>query len=373
MVHYPCKFWQKMRCVIIHILYVTTIGMTMGFFKQFIQQLKNQGHRVDIACNDTDSPVPLFYQEIGCCVHTINCTRSPFHPGSITAIRQLRALVKREQYDIVHCHTPVAAFCTRLACINLPCRVIYTAHGFHFYKGSPLKNWLLFYPAEKACAHFTDLLITINKEDYALAQRRLKAKKVVYIPGVGIDLAAFSPNQKGFSREELDIPQGNRVLLSVGELSHRKNHELLIRAASDIPNTTVLIAGAGKLDAYLKSLAQELSCDVRFLGYRKDIAALCTACDVFVLPSFQEGLPVALMEAMACAKAVSCSAIRGNVDLVDPEGGTLFDPTNVESCRTALQKVLSSDLTAMGQHNRQVLDAFSIEAVNQEMLSLYTQ
>ena len=355
------------------ILYVTTIGTTMGFFKHFIGQLIDQGHSVDISCNDGDSPVPPLYQELGCRVHTISCTRSPFHPGSIKAIRQLRDLVKREQYDIVHCHTPVAAFCTRIACRNLPCKVMYTAHGFHFYKGAPLKNWLLFYPAEKLCAHFTDVLITINKEDFALAQRKLKAKQVVYVPGVGIDLAAFAPDHAGISRKELDVPEGNRVLLSVGELSHRKNHETLIRAAAGMPNTTVLIAGTGALENELKTLAKELSCDVHFLGYRKDIAALCGVCDLFVLPSFQEGLPVALMEAMACEKAVSCSAIRGNVDLVDDAGGTLFDPADAASCRRALDTALSRDLVAMGKHNRQVLNAFSIEEVNRQMMALYTK
>lgn len=345
----------------------------MGFFKHLIRQLIEQGHSVDIACNDSDSPVQPFYRELGCRVHTISCTRSPFHPGSIAAVGQIRGLVKREGYDIVHCHTPVAAVCTRLACRNLPCKVIYTAHGFHFYKGAPLKNWLLFYPAEKLCAHFTDVLITINKEDYALAERKLKARQVLYVPGVGIDLAAFVPGQVGILRQELEIPNGNRVILSVGELSHRKNHEILIRAAAGIPNTTVLIAGTGPLECDLKSLVRELGCDVRFLGYRKDIAALCGACDLFVLSSFQEGLPVALMEAMACGKAVSCSAIRGNVDLVDAEGGTLFDPSDVDSCRAALCKALSSDLIAMGQYNRQMLNAFSIENVNRQMLALYTQ
>ena len=355
------------------ILYVTTIGTTMGFFKQFIQQLTEQGHSVDIACNDAVAPVPAFYQELGCRMHTINCIRSPFNPGIIQAILQLRELVRRERYDIVHCHTPVAAFCTRFACIKLPCKVMYTAHGFHFYKGAPLKNWLLFYPVEKLCARFTDVLITINQEDYAIARRKLRAKQVVHVPGVGIDLAAFAPAPDRITLEEMNIPEGNRILLSVGELSRRKNHEILIRAAAGMQNVTVLIAGSGALDTKLEALAKELSCDVRFLGYRKDIAALCGICDLFVLPSVQEGLPVALMEAMACGKAVSCSAIRGNVDLVDGTGGTLFDPKDVTSCRTALEEALSRDLAAMGRHNRKVLDAFSLEEVNRQMMALYTE
>lgn len=355
------------------ILYVTTIGTTMLFFPKLIRALQAQGHRVELACNDTVDPVPEYYRQMDCPIHTLSCSRSPLDRGNVTAVKQLRQLVRTQGYDIVHCHTPVAALCTRIACRNLPCKVMYTAHGFHFYKGAPLKNWLLFYPAEKLCAHFTDVLITINKEDYALAKRKLKAKHVVYVPGVGIDLTAFAPEQRGITRQDLDIPEDNRVLLSVGELSHRKNHETLIRAAAGMQKTTVLIAGSGALEDNLKALARECSCDVRFLGYRKDIAALCGICDLFVLPSFQEGLPVALMEAMACGKAVSCSAIRGNVDLVDGEGGTLFDPADVAACRAALDAALSRDLVAMGQHNRQVLNAFSVEEVNRQMMALYTQ
>ena len=129
----------------------------MGFFKHLVRQLIDLGNTVDIACNDTESAVDPLYTELGCRIHTIGCTRSPFHPGSITAIRQLRALVKLEQYDIVHCHTPVAAFCTRLACRKLPCKVFYTAHGFHFYKGAPLKNWLLFFGICSAISAVTSL------------------------------------------------------------------------------------------------------------------------------------------------------------------------------------------------------------------------
>ena len=353
------------------ILYVTTIGITMGFFPALIQRLIDNGHRVDLACNDRESPVSPNFREMGCKIHTLSCTRSPFSAGNIAAVKELRELVIKERYDIVHCHTPIAAACTRLACRGLGCKVIYTAHGFHFYKGAPLKNWLIFYPVEKFCAPMTDLLITINREDYALAQKRLKAKQVLYVPGVGVDLEAFTPGDGSALRQQLDIPFENKVLLSVGELSHRKNHEILIRAAAEIPNTTVVIAGAGPLEDQLKVLAAELSCDVRFLGYRRDIAELCRMCDVFVLPSIHEGLPVSLMEAMACGKPVCCSHIRGSVDLVDTQGGVTFDPHSVADCRRALQETLAGDSAAMGQRDRKTVQAFSTPAVIDQMLPLY--
>ena len=154
------------------ILYITTIGGTMNFFQSFIQRLVQEGHTVDIACNNTTSKVAGFYYELGCNVYAIQTSRSPLNKGNIRAIRQIKTLVENNHYDIVHCHTPIAAMCTRIACRRARkqgTKVFYTAHGFHFYKGAPLKNWLVYYPVEKICSYFTDILITINREDYALS------------------------------------------------------------------------------------------------------------------------------------------------------------------------------------------------------------
>jgi hypothetical protein len=162
------------------ILYVATIGSTMNFFKQFIAELVEAGHSVDIACNENATKVPDFYRELGCCVHSISTSRSPLNRGNLAAVKALRKLVSENCYDIVHCHTPVAAMCARLACRGARKRgtkVFYTAHGFHFYQGAPLKNWFLFYPIEKICSRWTDVLITIIREDYALAQRKMKFKE----------------------------------------------------------------------------------------------------------------------------------------------------------------------------------------------------
>ena len=161
------------------ILYVTTIGSTMNFFKSFIGELISEGHTVDIACNNSKSPVPEIYSDWGCNIYPISCTRSPMNKGTVKAISELKKIVAENKYDIVHCHTPIAAMCTRLACKDLRkngVRVIYTAHGFHFYNGAPKKNWLMYYPVEKICAKYTDTLITINKEDYEFAKKKMKAK-----------------------------------------------------------------------------------------------------------------------------------------------------------------------------------------------------
>lgn len=360
------------------ILYVTTIGGTMRFFPDFIRTLVEEGHTVDIATNETESRIPAVYQEIGCKAYHIDCTRSPFHPGNLKAIRQIRKLVSKQKYDIVHCHTPIAAMCARLACRKARkqgTKVFYTAHGFHFYEGAPLKNWLLYYPVEKICAHFTDVLITMNQEDYSRAQKKMKAKQVAYVPGVGVNLEKFdatevNPTEK---RIELEIPADAKWVLNIGELIHRKNQAMLIRAVAQMQGVYLTIAGAGALQEELSALIESLGVSdrVRLLGYRTDIVQLCASCDLFSFPSFHEGLPVSVMEAMASGKAVACSNIRGNTDLIDEHGGVLFDPHRMESCKAAMEQIFQSDFVAMGEYNMKKIRSFSIDAVIQTMKKLY--
>lgn len=360
------------------ILYVTTVGVTMRFFEDFIHSLSESGNEVEIACNNISGDLPEYCASSKIKTHSISCSRSPLHLGNLKAITQIKNLVENNGYDIVHCHTPIAAFCTRLACRKARkngTRVFYTAHGFHFYKGAPLKNWLLFYTAEKLCARLTDVLITINQEDYELAQRKLKAKRVVYVPGVGIDLEKFGPvatdvNEKRIS---LGIPKDAKLLLSVGELNENKNHETVIRAIADMKDTHYIIAGAGTKRDKLLSVIDELGLSerVKLLGRRDDIAELCVASDAFVFPSFREGLSVALMEAMACCLPCAVSKIRGNTDLIDANGGAFFDPHSVKSCENALEELFCKDLKKTGKYNAEKVKKFSLDSVNEEMKKLY--
>ena len=359
------------------ILYVTTIGGTMNFFKSFIRQLLDEGHKVDIATNEEETPVADCYREWGCNVYQIETSRSPLNSGNIRAIKQLQTIVSKEEYDIVHCHTPVAAMCTRLACRKVRktgTKVFYTAHGFHFYKGAPLKNWLLFYPVEKVCAYFTDVLITINKEDYALAQKKLKAKRVAYVPGVGIDLESFSQStQTADKRKELNIPEDAKLLVSVGELNENKNHTTVICAVAQLENAYYIIAGEGGLRDQLQDLIDSLQISdrVRLLGYRNDVGELYKAADAFVFPSFREGLSVALMEAMASGLPCAVSEIRGNTDLIDTNGGVHFSPYSVEDCQSAIKQLLVSDLEGMCEYNAKKIFGFSQNTVLTAMRELY--
>ncbi len=361
-------------------LYVTTIGGTMRFFKQLIRELVEDGHTVDIATNTTISNVPNEYIELGCKVFPLSCTRSPLNKGTLTAIKELKKIVSTGDYDLVHCHTPIAALCTRLACRKARKRgtkVVYTAHGFHFYKGAPLKNWLVYYPIEKICAHFTDVLITINKEDYDLAQKKMRAKKVEYVPGVGIDVSKFANAvvDRDLKRDEIGVPRDAFLLLSVGELSERKNHETAIKAMATLENSSVhyIIAGKGGKQEYLRDLSRNLGIEtkVHLLGYRNDIAELCKISDAFLFPSFQEGLPVSIMEAMASGLPIVCGSIRGNIDLVDKKNGVLFNPHSVTGCAESIKIIQHSDLTSMREYNFEFAKTFEVKQINERMIKIF--
>lgn len=359
----------------------------MGFFKSFIKQLVEEGHQVDIACNETVSAVPDCYREWGCSVYPISCSRSPLNKGNLTAIRQLRSIVKEGGYELVHCHTPIAAMCTRLACRPLRKRgvkVFYTAHGFHFYKGAPLKNWLLYYPAEKLCSYFTDVLITMNQEDYSLALKKMKAKRVEYVPGVGIDTQRFMLSEeeraekRKIIRQRHGIPETAKLLLSVGEVNENKNHGVVIEALSklDLEDVYYIICGQGPMMDERKALAQKLGLGERvvFAGYRNDVPDYYQAADIFVFPSFREGLPVSVMEAMASGLPVICSNIRGCTDLVeDGTNGFLINKDDVRSLSSVIGRLLEEKTLCsnFGEASQKLIKGFCIETVIEKMKALY--
>lgn len=359
----------------------------MGFFKELIHRLISEGNTVDIATNETDSKVPECYREWGCRVYPIECTRSVVCKGNFNAIRELREVVSKNTYDIVHCHTPIAAACVRVACRRLRkngMKVVYTAHGFHFFKGAPLKNWLFYYPVEKLLSYWTDCLITINKEDYGRAKKKFHARKTVYIPGVGVDTKKFNSGliDIGEKRASLGVMDNEIMLLSVGELSRRKNHEIVIRALKELnyPTVKYFIAGQGELQEYLSGLIKNYGLEdkIFLLGYRTDISELCQAADLFIFPSKQEGMPVALMEAIACKTPVYCSNIRGNVELVHNKD-FLFDPTNKEKLVSGLRNIIGENKSEelKRKRSKEILEnynrllCFDLNHVNTQMNSLY--
>lgn len=306
------------------VLFVATVVKThiMEFHIPYLQMFKEMGWETAVAAkNDYDNPEDCI---IPYCDHYYNVEfdRTPFSFKNIKAYIDLKKLINENEYDIIHCHTPVGGVLARLAAQDARkngTRVFYTAHGFHFYKGAPLINWLIYYPIERIMARKTDVLITINKEDYERA-KDFKAKKIVYIPGVGIDIEKFKIHNKSREemRNELGIPFDATVLLSVGEVNKNKNHRVVIEALPELDNCYYVLCGNGPLIEQHKKLADELGVSNRFIptGYRTDLPDFYHMADVFVFPSLREGLPVALMEAMAAGNLCIAAENRGTKELI---------------------------------------------------------
>ncbi len=373
-------------------LMVASVPSMIGQFNMDnISVLQELGYKVCVACDFKDRSVwdeertSKFKGELrkkGIRYYQMDFSRSPFNiQKNIAAYKQMYSLVRKERFDLVHCHTPVASAIARVVAHKLHVKTIYTAHGFHFYKGASWKNWMFFYPVEKFLSHWTDVLITINKEDYQRAKKNFCAKKVVYVPGVGVDTDKFHSFliDTDAKRRELGVSNTDIMFLSVGELSHRKNHEVVIRAIKELNNPDIkyFICGKGELEGYLINLIKEsgLESQVKLPGYRTDVSELCQAADLFVFPSRQEGLPVALMEAIACQTPVLCSNIRGNTDLVKDKM-CMFDENNLEDLVQHLEKitrggqprvVMKESVTCNYDH----LKLFDLRSIFDKMTALY--
>ncbi len=362
------------------ILYVTTVSSTMGFFTQHVKMLLQQGHTVDFACNVTKPINPEFIMR-GCRVHDLSLSRSPFTKANCRGYKQLKKTIQEGQYDVIHTHTPIASALVRVACRrDKDIKVIYTAHGFHFYKGASLLNWLFYYPVEKWLSRYTDVLITINKEDYERAKRSFKAGRIEYVPGVGVDVEKYGSVvvDRKAKRKELGLAEDDFVLVSTGELNDNKNHKTVIHAVNRLNNPSVkyLICGQGPLRNELLNLVQELGLEhqVMLLGYRTDVIEINHIADVFVFPSFREGLSVALMEAMACGLPVVCSDIRGNRDLVeDGRGGFTVEPEDVAGFSKSIKLLLDDESLGgrLGNYNKSKIKSHDTKIVLEKMKDIY--
>lgn len=404
------------------LIYATTAYMIDRFNMMNISMLQKAGYTVDAACNfEFGNPMSeehidsfrLRLGSIGVDAVQLPLTRNIFdiaHNGR--ALMSTIRLMRERRYAFVHCHTPVGAVIARLACAATGTKVIYTAHGFHFFKGAPLKNWLIYYPVEKLMSYMTDVLITINKEDHETAEKHFHMKRLEYVPGIGIDMSRYSAaaddaaavRDRQELRRELGIADDTLLILSVGELSRRKNHINVLRALAelekqraadpdgmrDVPNYCFCIAGTGIYKDALRRFADGngIGDRLRLPGYRDDTDRLYRAADAFLFPSYQEGLSAALMEAMACRLPVAVSRIRGNTDLVDERGGIIFDVGKetdfdntdnaaVDEIKAAVLKLLRLDAEerrAMGEHNYKIIrDGFSTDAVRAVLSRIYDE
>lgn len=310
------------------ILFVATVPIHFRYFHlPCFRMLQEHGYEVHTVCCEAES---FSYSDKQ---FVVPMGRNPFDPQNRAALRSLREIIRAGDYEIVHGHTPVGGLLTRLAARDARkkgTRVFYTAHGFHFYKGASLLNWLIFFPIEWFLSFFTDTLITINREDYDRARRLLHAKRTAYVHGVGCETQRYfrlTGDERDEARRRLGLSPDDQVLIYVAEQNANKNQGLLVRAAkalsAQFPRLRLLIVGPDNIGGAYERLAKELDAPVLFMGERDDIPQILSVCDLYTASSLREGLPRNVMEAMASGLPVIAVENRGHRALVR-EGETGF-------------------------------------------------
>lgn len=377
-------------------LFIATVG---GFVTQFemnnIRILKQMGYEIHSAANYKEPVYCVKEEELkeqGVILHQVDIAKSPFlWRQNLCALQQIRRIIRKEGITLVHCHTPVGGLLGRLSgirCGPSGLKVVYTAHGFHFYKGAPWRNWLFYHTVERLLAHFTDSIVTINREDYESACRfRLRRRGMVYrIPGEGLDLSRFAVRQHGKRsslRKKLGIPEDAFLLLSVGELSGNKNHRQVIglipelQERLDTRRVYYSICGDGfyreELEGEIRRLGLEEQ--VRIHGHRPDVEEFLACTDCFIFPSVREGLGMAALEALAMGVPVVASDNRGTREYMeDGVNGFVYTLGDTEGLMQGVERIsrmTAGEIAAMGQAGRRTAERFGPEHADRVMREVY--
>lgn len=318
-------------------------------------------------------------------VFDIPFSRSPKSPDNLKAEKLLKKIINEGQYDVIHCNTPMGGIITRIAAKQARkngARLIYTAHGFHFYEGAPKKNWMVFYPIEKYFSRKNDTLITITKEDYRLAKEKFHCQ-VAHIHGVGVDEKRYFPvdeEKKRRLRQQMGYGENQKLLLCVGELLSNKNQKMAIRAMKYIkeqyPDAVLFIAGNGPEKDNLK--AEIMACDVennvKMLGYCTHLQDYQHIVDVLVSCSYREGLPLNIVEAMLSGTPVVASTNRGHKELIqDGKTGFLVSVNDDRAMADRVLELINDNVIAeqMRQSAFQYAKYFSFTVVKKELEEIY--
>lgn len=370
------------------ILFVATVRSHIGqFHMPFIRELKARGVEVHAAFKDNSADKPGLDLSAIDKTFEVPFERQPLRPNNIKAYRELKKIIDGNGYDAVHCHTPMGAVITRLAAKSARkkgTKVIYTAHGFHFFKGASIKNWMLFYPVEKYLSKYTDCLITINSEDCELAhKKKFRAGKIYKVHGVGVELDKFKAvdaDEKARLRAEYGYDGDTFIMIYPADLSVRKNQPMLFDALQKIAkknkNVKLLLPGQPiRLEEYKRMVSERgIADNVEFLGYRRDINNLVGLSDLSVASSFQEGLPINIIEAMAMGNAIVATDVRGNNDAVEDGVNGYLVPVGDSDLMAEKILELMNDrekLRTFGENGLDMVKDFSTENVNCEMLTIY--
>lgn len=376
------------------LIVASVVSFIEWFNKENVNYLnKMKECELHIACNfdymdDTDEERTKAYIENikseGVILHNIHFARSPFSTQNIDCYKQLKKIINGCNFDLIHVHTPTVGILTRLAARRSRksgTTVMYTCHGFHFHNAAPIKNWLMFYPMERLMSKFCDYIVTINKEDFNRA-KTFHAPNVRYIPGVGVNINRIKDchiDRKEYKRK-IEVPEDCILVLSIGEMIERKNHEVIIRALAKMKNLNVYyaICGKGPLEKYLKQLAKELGVGerVKFLGFRCDIPELCNTADISAFPSRIEGLGLAGIEAMAAGVPLVSSNVHGILDyVIDGKTGYAKKPDDIDGFAEAISMLAINDTlrNEMASNCYSAVEPFEINNALITMWAIYDE
>lgn len=364
------------------VLFVASITRHINTFHiPYLKYFNEKGYEVHVASNGTEA---IKY----CDKHfDIEFERSPLKPQNIKAYKKLKNIIDDGEYDIIHCHTPVASVITRLAAKKQRkrgTRVIYTAHGFHFFKGAPIKNWIIYYTIEKYLSKHTDTLITINEEDYEIAKKKFKAKQIEHIHGIGVDPDRFEFDMSNIDRDNIrdnfTVGPLDFLLMYAAELNENKNQIMLINAmktlAKEYPNIKLILAGDGVYKERFEKEIREnfLQSNIFLLGHRTDIPELLKISDLYVATSRREGLPVNILEAMISGLPLVVTNCRGQRELVeDGKNGYIVEINDVDALVEKIKNIyLDSRIRAQVTNNaKENIDKYLISNVFEEMKKIY--
>ena len=367
------------------LLVATVQSHICQFHKALVEVLHEHGCEVHVAARDNlaeKNGMKLDFVEK---VYNVPFSRSPKSADNLKAYKEMKKIISKGGYDVIHCNTPMGGIVTRLAAQKARKRgteVIYTAHGFHFYKGAPKKNWLVFYPIEKLFSRLTDKLITITQEDYELAKKKFHCK-VYRIHGVGVDERRYYPaddQMKSEIRKELGYTDDQKLILCIGELLPNKNQGMAIcmmaELVKEIPEAKLLLAGNGPERENLETLIAELGLEeyVEMLDYCTYLEKYQKAVDLGISCSKREGLPLNVVESMLTKNPVVVSTNRGHRELVHHEkDGYLVNVNDVQQMKKYVQELLSDDTSRiqMGECAAEYAAQFTFSSVKKELKKVY--
>ena len=365
------------------ILITSTDLMMVQCLVPHVLNLTAHGWEVEIACSDVGGRLEELKTILDgkASVHKVRLHRSPVNPENILGYYDMKKVIAEKQWDIIWTNEPVMGVMTRTAARNVRrkgTKVVYMVHGFHFYKGAPFVNWILFYPVERLLSHITDCIITVNKEDYARAES-FPVNRVEYIHGIGVNTDRLEKNKITLNiREKLKIPEDAFLILSVGEINSNKNQKVILDAMAALNDKAIfyVLCGKGRNGSILRALAMKygLEDNIRFVDYRKDVVNFYCQADAFVLPSYREGLPIALLEAMYCEVPPITSDARGIIDIMQDEvTGIICPPGDGKAFARAI-KTLKKDgalREKYGKNSKKAVEPYVLSLLEDRVLEFF--